>query len=878
MKHISFRLVFTALCAALVLAFVLVITGVFFRNIRQFETGRAAAVDEESFEFAKDRLTKGLADLEATASLTVNDRDLLSLLTKDPASYTYRDRVAIQERISALLYKGKIIRRQISAVAVLTPGGTFSAGNLAFTSVNRENLLSYFGMEEQGGFHYYGKADQNIYYDSLALRRLEKYVFYIMPFTVLEENDSLVCVVGANYFWDSLFLESLRITVLAPDGTPILQYSSSDPVPEETSHLSYQTADGLRLLYETDRSFLTQDMNQFAKRALIALTLLLLGTAAVSWVLSIRITRPIRRFSEVLASYQSADDLPQNSPRNSLDMRELVSLFLSGIVLVACLIHTIYLGAAFPGLSESAFQIACQNRMKQITWETENYFINQRYATVSLTNDDTLLKELSKIDNIGEEELEESRETLRTILENACPLFPSPTDLTLFDATGLPIASTENARYVTSSLQTPPSAGETLWEVRQLSGVWYICTITRVYDPSSFLTLGYLQSQTDVRYPADSFPAQGDIAEACLLRQDGLILSSSGRFSAGEILSDEEGSRRMSSPVSGTSLHLSVLFSSDSLLTAQREFQNKAQWLLLTVIILATVFALILSHFVSAYLYRLLRKMANLPAKVSGFPVQESAMLSEFNLLNQSFGSLMERLDHLLTESVEAERKEKELLRINEEARFALLQSQINPHFLYNSFEMIASMIRCGEKDHAISALVSLSDMLRYAVSPAQIIVPLSEEIRYAKKYAEIMALRYEGSLTTEFTEDPDTADLSIVKFTIQPLLENAVQHGIRPRGGHGHISIRTECNDGMLCVYVTDDGLGIDPERLAELRQSLEDESASEQNQKHIGLKNIHQRIRGRYGEPYGIVIDSRKGRGTSVILSFPILKDGNN
>jgi two-component system sensor histidine kinase YesM len=199
------------------------------------------------------------------------------------------------------------------------------------------------------------------------------------------------------------------------------------------------------------------------------------------------------------------------------------------------------------------------------------------------------------------------------------------------------------------------------------------------------------------------------------------------------------------------------------------------------------------------------------------------------------------------------------------------LQSQINPHFLYNTLEMISLRSNVLLKgDNEISDIVSkLSGMIRNSMSINETLNTFSDEILHAKRYIDIMQLRYRDKFTVEWNIDESLKKCSIPKITLQPLIENAIYHGIKPMKGKGKIKISAIKAGSDLIIKIEDNGVGIYIEKQIELRAvlSLSGKSINER----IGLSNINERLKLIFGKKYGLNLESEEGKGTICTITIP-------
>ena len=232
----------------------------------------------------------------------------------------------------------------------------------------------------------------------------------------------------------------------------------------------------------------------------------------------------------------------------------------------------------------------------------------------------------------------------------------------------------------------------------------------------------------------------------------------------------------------------------------------------------------------------------------------------EFERIGHSFNTMIGSIRHLLA-------RHQELAKENMLATVQILESQFNPHFLFNTLESIRYMIKFGPGE-AEKMLVSLSRMLRYSIQNGKDVVTVKEEMDFISRYLQVMLYRYGDRLRYSIDLEEGSRGASIPRMTLQPIVENSIKYGFGEDRDCLEIRISTRIQKGVLSVIIADDGVGIRPELLEELKANLD----QGQNQTdHIGIYNVHKRIRLVYGSRYGVGIDSKIEEGTVVTLRVP-------
>lgn len=233
--------------------------------------------------------------------------------------------------------------------------------------------------------------------------------------------------------------------------------------------------------------------------------------------------------------------------------------------------------------------------------------------------------------------------------------------------------------------------------------------------------------------------------------------------------------------------------------------------------------------------------------------------VNEIYSLSVGVEQMVERMDALMKEST----IKQENLR---KAELALLQAQINPHFLYNTLDTIIWLIE-AEKSEAAEKMVSdLSDFFRHTLSNGKDVVSLEDEIKQVTSYLQIQQVRYKDILNYSIDIEEEVYEKMLPKLTIQPLVENALYHGIKEKRGGGTIKIKGARFGDEIILKVVDNGAGILPERLSELRSAMNGEERV-----GFGLITVHERLRLFFGEEAGLEVESTVGEGTAITVRIP-------
>lgn len=233
----------------------------------------------------------------------------------------------------------------------------------------------------------------------------------------------------------------------------------------------------------------------------------------------------------------------------------------------------------------------------------------------------------------------------------------------------------------------------------------------------------------------------------------------------------------------------------------------------------------------------------------------------EIRHLGYSIQKSYERIDTLMKEIVieQNERRKSEL---------DALQSQINPHFLYNALDSIIWMIEGERNEEAAFMISQLAKLFRISLSKGRTVIPVRDELQHARSYMNIQKIRYKNTFSVEFQVDPSIEDCCTVKLILQPLLENAINYGVSSMDDCGEILVTGRREEGMIVLAVEDNGLGMSAEEAALV---LTDSNRVHKKGSGVGLVNVNNRIKILFGKEYGLTVESEPDEGTKVSIRIP-------
>lgn len=243
---------------------------------------------------------------------------------------------------------------------------------------------------------------------------------------------------------------------------------------------------------------------------------------------------------------------------------------------------------------------------------------------------------------------------------------------------------------------------------------------------------------------------------------------------------------------------------------------------------------------------------------------------------------LYKSYNEMVGQMSESIQREYELKMLQKKTEMDMLLSQINPHFIYNTLSLIRAVVRVNELGRANEIIMCLSSMLRYSSKHEQF-VSLRDELKQICNYLTIQSLRFPDTIHTNINMPDDILDCRVIKFILQPIVENAFKHGLEPIKNNRRLKITAECIQTDIKITISDNGIGMEKERLRTLQSAMDCVTYDRQDKAQpsdigIGLLNVHKRLCYTYGPNYGIRINSEQGQGTKVVITIPLLeRDGD-
>lgn len=295
---------------------------------------------------------------------------------------------------------------------------------------------------------------------------------------------------------------------------------------------------------------------------------------------------------------------------------------------------------------------------------------------------------------------------------------------------------------------------------------------------------------------------------------------------------------------------------------------NKQKENTINICVITTIIVIMIAIFLTIYAAKSvtvpIRKLCDVTSKVAegDFTVKTKVMAEdEIAVLTRNFNDMTKEIGIL----IEDMKKQQENLHITE---MQLLQAQINPHFLYNTLDTIVWLAEAKQTEEVVAMVTYLSDFFRTTLSKGKDFITIEEEKLHIESYLKIQHFRYQDTMDYEIAIDEELYHYTIPKLMLQPLIENAICHGIRNKRGKGHIQVIGKMDEGEIVFQVIDNGCGMNQQELNNLRHSIKNNENYSAQDGGFGIVNVNQRIHAYYGEEYGISFESQEGKGTTATV----------
>ncbi|MNX19972.1 Sensor histidine kinase YehU [compost metagenome] len=334
-------------------------------------------------------------------------------------------------------------------------------------------------------------------------------------------------------------------------------------------------------------------------------------------------------------------------------------------------------------------------------------------------------------------------------------------------------------------------------------------------------------------------------------------------YSFGSYMDDSTGEERIITikTVQPTGWKVVGVTYADEIMTTRKDINAFMLWFLLVMLGIVLIVSVLVSYRIAKPLRNLERSVKKVEDGDFGTIIDVSGAY-EVEQLSKRFNLMIRRIRELMDQIIlEQEAKRKGELEV--------LQAQINPHFLYNTLNSVTRMAEMGRKEEVVTTITSLSKFFRISLSKGNNIISVHDELEHVRNYLIIQKIRFKNKFQYEIEAQDEALNCLTLKLILQPLVENAIHHGIEMMVDEGFIGIYSWIEDEYLFIRVTDNGVGMSDEVLKGILSGR----ARQESGSGVGVRNVHERISLYYGTPYGLTFESELEEGTSVTVRLPII-----
>jgi two-component system sensor histidine kinase YesM len=285
------------------------------------------------------------------------------------------------------------------------------------------------------------------------------------------------------------------------------------------------------------------------------------------------------------------------------------------------------------------------------------------------------------------------------------------------------------------------------------------------------------------------------------------------------------------------------------------------------VIICGFLITIIVTVIISNHIYQPYRRILNTLQEPASFINMEQ------KISNREENFILSTIKNTIKENAAITQELKERVDLLKRSQSIALQSQINPHFLYNTLDTInwSAMRLTGGKNETSTMISRLANMIRYSLDSVDNLVPLEKEVGNIRTYLDLQGLRYKDKFSVIWDVDEEILKCKVLKIMLQPIVENAIYHGVKPLPVDGTIWIIAKKIDETLTIVISDNGVGMDHHLVKQINEAMQSRKIEEKE--HLGIMNVNQRIRLFFGDQFGITLESEENRGTTVIINMPYI-----
>lgn len=836
---------------------------------------------------AKDNY--GRTTIQQTSELIENQFSLLSSVTPSLVNTHFPENVLSQlskhdhqsealflNNARNMLLSLKAVNSQVTDVILFTEEGSRCYGDQqSFYGITAEDVECHWNLnpDSEATLVFPGA---NTYSNNKELNSLTKNPLVFVPVRKNNEQPVYFGIVLSEFYFSQTCGAYSDFAIIS-HGSEVIHNNTSFSTEELLSLLNYpeKQDDDTSMLYEAvlsnqlillhayDSQSLKTPLTSISTKVFLLDSLLLLISVVIAGTFSKRIIMPFQTAVENISSYPSVSNTPKTDIRrySRMSIREQIFSYFLMIILPVFLTFSISSIYFYRTFTTDTHRNLIQRSFLQTSNDIQHFFDNTHSTAMAITLENAVQQQ-----SIG---------TSIGWRPTNMQFFDGRVNIGLYDQDGQAVYLSDVHSFSDEYLQENERPSVQSWTVAWKNETSYIQFIVPYRTPNTLDLIGYLvcriEQPTLVDIYSNLYHTTGD---AFLIDSNDIIvshklLSVQNHATKDQQISQVAGSRDLvfTQHITGTPYTFVLCGNTSQLQESQRAFLIDTLYLCLGVLAVSLLLSYVLSNVISKYFVETCRRFYDYVPDISKLTEPKPSLIDEINQINSSFNEMTSRINKLNSEAVKAAKRELQLELDSRQRELALLQAQINPHFLSNTFENINYFIRNDEPGKAIQTLNTLSDMFSYAVREKRRFVPLQHEIDYVKRYVDIMQIRFPNVFSVSYEISEEFLFCQVPCFFLQPIVENAITHALLPKGTGGQLKISCMGTGDRLYLVIKDNGVGIDQDKLRIITERL----STEEESRSIGLYNTHHLLQKSFGDPYGLNISSQKDVGTTVVLTLP-------
>ena len=639
-----------------------------------------------------------------------------------------------------------------------------------------------------------------------------------------------------------------------------------------------------KLAYLFDRQDIGHKTSILGAFFVIAFLFTLIVAFLFSHLISRKITSPLSSLIRLINKYSSKTETDYNmygdKKTRTLTIRESIMYFMIGVIFLPVLLYSAFSYLYTSKIIEASIIESNINTFNVIT-ENLNNFITDREKVMKGIANDSIIQDIFLKNTDNDPQFLKARH----IIDIYTQLNEGRDEVLLYDTENRPLPFYSYYQYkgedgLGSQGFVQPEGGKYGWTgvYRDRFNTLLLNLTVRILNIRTFDKLGFINasiSEPNLENVYKTF--KNDNMDFFIVDDKDIVISQANKNDIGTKLNlpqnfegviskNKEGFTLKNRLINGNYYFIGS-YGFDLTGAKTKQLFNQKVYIIIMTLFIAVILSYLVSFSVTSSLSKMNRLLKKLCVNDMGEMFPQDGSIYEINQLGAAFNEMSSRIETLIDEILIKNKEQIELINKKRDAEMVALQSQINPHFLYNTFEGANWLIKQGNTQKAVKMLQLLCEFLRYCAKSNNMIVTILEEIEYLKLYVEIMRMRLSDNFEFRLDIDESIMACKLNKLILQPIVENAIYHGIIPKKHNGVIEVKAFPDGDELVIWIYDDGIGIEDNRLDNINQELNSGNYAE----HIGLKNVQTRIRLLFGAAYGLNIKNCQSAGTMVEIRIP-------